>query len=141
MLCAESKFDRMVAHVVGPRGHPCTKALLIVGKQRSKGFFEAGHVSCDRCYEVISSFLRLAPSVGFRMRASGFLNQFAQGNRGAAGLCGKPFPMAWQQRDFARYYAEFWPPATTGLFNCSVRLCRIVGAHGLIASATGQAGE
>src|SRR3970040_272255 len=78
VVLAESELDRVVTHVIGPCGNPFTQALLIVRKKRTGCFFKAGHVSSDGRHEVISRFLRLAPFVAFRMRASVFSPRFAE---------------------------------------------------------------
>ena len=41
------------------------------------------------------------------------LDEFAQRDRGAAGLVGQPVPVTRQQGDFARDHPQLWPPRTT----------------------------
>jgi len=58
--------------------------------------------------------------------AAGFLHQLAQRHRRAAGLAVEPFPVARQQRDFARDHAQPGPPLAPGRRG-------LFGGHGVVA--------
>ena len=62
-MVAEGELDDVVADIVGPAGDEADEPPPVVGKQRPRGFLEAGEIAGHHGHEVIGSVARVASAI------------------------------------------------------------------------------
>ena len=80
----------------------------------------AGH---DR-HEAIGRILRRADAIPVFAAAPGLVDQLADRDRGSARLAGQPFPVPWQQCDFAGHHAEPRPARSSACRRLRLEIVR-----------------
>src|SRR5687767_13057426 len=96
----------MLTHIPWPFRYQLLEAFHVSREERSRRLFKAGTVSGHIEHKAVCRFLRLAFPVSGFATAKCVFDQFAQRNRGTAGLTCKPLPMPWHQRYFAWYDSQ-----------------------------------
>src|SRR6516225_8228783 len=105
----------VIADVGWPVGDQSDESPSIVCKQCARSFLEMGEVAGQGGHEVIGRISCQAFAVPVSTCAPRFLDELAERNGSAAGLRVEPFPVAWQQRYFARHHAELRPATAARL--------------------------
>src|ERR1700761_9612530 len=83
---AVGELDDVVANIGRPVRDAAGKPAAIVGEQQPRGFLEMRQVACHGRHEGIGGIPRRAPTIPVAVHPTGGLDQFAQGDRRAAGL-------------------------------------------------------
>lgn len=113
--CISGKTERVVTHILWPRGDDIVKTHLIVGIERARGIFVSRQIAGERGHEAIHRFLRRTFAVLVLARQPRRFNEFAQCDRSAPRLPVEPVPMTRQQRDLLATTPSLGRPRPRGV--------------------------
>jgi hypothetical protein len=113
----------MVADITGPGVGERVETLLLLGEEGTGSFFKVWEITGNRGHEPVRHFLRPPYTILHGMSLPGFVDEFAEGDRRPAGLCGKPLPMPGEERDFAGDDPEPWTAPRAGFVGLGLSCC------------------